>query len=251
MDRETFNLTWNSFETSSRDNLKHLISDNSFVDVTLVTDDDQHIKAHKVILSYSSSVLSKMLTNNPHPHPMIYLAGTRYKHVRTMIDFIYLGQAEVFEDDLDSFMDIANKLKVKGLTKEDANNYKKTNPSSPTRQDFLELTPWKINPIISTPNDSLSELIKEESDIHETNESTIDQIHQGKTSSEKFSCDECAFTAFYKSNVNRHKRARHQGVKYPCNLCDWTTSYSFDLKKHIAKEHAQKSLYNQWINETR
>ena len=147
MDRETYNLTWHNFETSAKESFKQLLSDANFVDVTLVTDDDKHIKAHKVILSASSSVLSQMMSRNPHPHPMIFLIGTKYKNIRKLIDFIYLGQAEVFQDDLDGFMDLANKLKIKGLTQEGEKDLKKISPFSPTREDFLESTALNIDHI--------------------------------------------------------------------------------------------------------
>ena len=244
MDRETYNLTWHSFETSAKECFKQLLSDANFVDVTLVTDDDKHIKAHKVILSASSSVLSQMISKNPHPHPMIFLIGTKYKNIRKLIDFIYLGQAEVFQDDLDSFMDLANQLKIKGLTQEGENGLKKVSPFSPTREDFLESTALNIDPFNSSLDNSSSEMIKEEFDIPESQDNSVDENFQEKNSSGKFSCDQCAFTAFYKSNVNRHKRAQHDGIKYPCNQCEFRTSWSFDLKKHIAKQHTPGSLYS-------
>ena len=35
-----------------------------------------------------------------------------------IIDFLYLGEANVHQDNLDSFLSVANELKLKGLTGE-------------------------------------------------------------------------------------------------------------------------------------
>ena len=44
-------FSWPKFETQTKNVFNNLISDTDFLDVTLVTDDDKQIKAHKVILS--------------------------------------------------------------------------------------------------------------------------------------------------------------------------------------------------------
>ena len=51
MSAEHFNLTWDQFETSVGSSFRELLNDKDFTDVTLVTEDDEQIKAHKVVLS--------------------------------------------------------------------------------------------------------------------------------------------------------------------------------------------------------
>ena len=47
---ESFNLSWSNFESAALQTVQNLFSDTELVDVTLASDDDKQIKAHKVIL---------------------------------------------------------------------------------------------------------------------------------------------------------------------------------------------------------
>merc|ERR1712129_111317 len=116
---EKFNLSWNEFDNCVRNTFKDLLGEADFVDVTLVSDDLQQIKAHKIILSASSSVFKKMLKQNPQQHPIIYLSGISSMEMYSMISFIYLGQTEVEQDNLNLFMEVAAKFDVKGLNQDD------------------------------------------------------------------------------------------------------------------------------------
>ena len=56
-----------------------LLTDNEFTDVTLVSHDDEQIKAHKVILCSASAFFRRIIVNNPHQHPLIYLKNVDMK----------------------------------------------------------------------------------------------------------------------------------------------------------------------------
>ena len=60
-DKENFNVSWHNYPEHLRDMLEDMISDDSFADVTLVTDDKKQLKAHRNILIFSYS----------HSHPEI------------------------------------------------------------------------------------------------------------------------------------------------------------------------------------
>lgn len=38
-----------------------------------------------------------------------------YNHLKSLIDFMYIGETNVAEDDLHSFLQIADSLKIRGL----------------------------------------------------------------------------------------------------------------------------------------
>ena len=44
------------------------------------------------------------------------MRGVKSADLRAIVDFLYQGEANVFQDDLDSFLAIAQELKLKGLT---------------------------------------------------------------------------------------------------------------------------------------
>merc|ERR1712208_259969 len=92
-----------------------LREDNDFVDVTLVCEDGQQVEAHKVILASSSPFFQKLLGRNKHPHPLIYMRGVKSDDLLAIVDFLYCGEANVFQENLDSFLAVAEELQLKGL----------------------------------------------------------------------------------------------------------------------------------------
>merc|ERR1719186_1853655 len=112
---EKVSLSWSEFGSCASNTFIDLLSDQDFTDVTLVCDDDKQIKAHKVILSSCSPLFRRILKNNPHQHPLIYLNGIIFDNLQSVIKFIYLGQTEVEQDDLELFMKAGKELEIKGL----------------------------------------------------------------------------------------------------------------------------------------
>ena len=69
MEHESICLSSNSFQAQHQASLKELFTENIFADVTLVSDDQIQIPAHKFILSAFSPVLKNILLNIPIPTP--------------------------------------------------------------------------------------------------------------------------------------------------------------------------------------
>ena len=108
-------LNWNNFQENIQSAFQNLRDDQDFADVTLACEDGQRIEAHKVILAASSPVLQKLLKHNKHPHPLIYMRGMKSENLFAIIDFLYYGTANVFQENLDSFLSIAEEFELKGL----------------------------------------------------------------------------------------------------------------------------------------
>ena len=117
MSNEKFSLSWKEFESCTIDTFKDLLYNQDFTDVTLVCEDDKQIKAHKAVLSSCSNFFKRILKKNPHQHPLIYLRGIKHCNLQAIIQFIYLGQTEVDQEDLELFMIDAKELEIRGLTK--------------------------------------------------------------------------------------------------------------------------------------
>ena len=108
-------LQWNDFHENVKVAFQNLRSDKHFTDVTLAFEDGQQVEAHKVVLVSSSPFLQNLLEKNKHPHPLIYMKGLKFENVSTILDFLYSGEANVYEENLDSFLAIAEDLQLKGL----------------------------------------------------------------------------------------------------------------------------------------
>ena len=60
-------------------------------------------------------------------NPAIYLRGVRHEDIKNILEFMYLGEVSVAQEDLDSFLSVAQDLCIKGLTQGD-NNQSQPNP---------------------------------------------------------------------------------------------------------------------------
>ena len=109
-------LQWNDFQDNIRSTFENLRENNDFTDVTLACEDGQHVEAHKVICAASSPFFQKLLRRNKHPHPLIYMRGMKSDYLLAIVDFLYLGEANIFQENLDSFLAVAGELQLKGLT---------------------------------------------------------------------------------------------------------------------------------------
>ncbi|XP_059089236.1 broad-complex core protein isoforms 1/2/3/4/5-like isoform X20 [Tigriopus californicus] len=138
---DKFCLRWNDFETNISAAFKELRQDKDFFDVTLTVDDDPNhvLQAHKVILSACSPFFRNVLLRQnaamgvagfSHPHPLVYLRGVSYEDLKHIIDFMYYGEVNVAQDDLQAFLQVAEDLKVKGLTQADSNSSSAPSSSS-------------------------------------------------------------------------------------------------------------------------
>ena len=112
---ETLCLQWNDFQENIKSAFENLKEDKDFKDVTLVCEDGQQVEAHKVILASFSPFFLKLHGRNKHHHPIIYMRGMKFDALLAVMDFLYRGEANVFQEDLDSFLAIAEELQLRGL----------------------------------------------------------------------------------------------------------------------------------------
>ena len=115
---EHFCLRWNDFEANISSAFREIREEKDFFDVTLACEDEQ-VQAHKFILSACSPFFKKILRKNPHQHPLLFLKGVKYREILSILNFMYHGEVNVTQDDLNTFLAVAEELKVKGLTQND------------------------------------------------------------------------------------------------------------------------------------
>ena len=109
-------LKWNDFHENLNSAFGVLRNDKEFSDVTLACEDGTQVEAHKVILASSSPFFMEILKRNKHPHPLIYMRGIKAEALTAIVDFLYFGEANVVQENLDAFLALAEELKLKGLT---------------------------------------------------------------------------------------------------------------------------------------
>lgn len=112
---ESFFLTKNNYEDSTKTIFKTLLKDDEFTDVTLALSDEKQVKGHKAILGASSSFFRKIFKQNAASNLVLYLKGIKAKDMNSIMEFMYLGQTSVNKADLNTFLESAEDLKIEGL----------------------------------------------------------------------------------------------------------------------------------------
>merc|ERR1712129_184660 len=112
-DEEKLCLKWNDFQENAIAAFGTLREDREFADVTLACEGGQQVEAHKVILASSSPFFLSLLMRNEHPHPLIYMRGLKSEDLVAIIDFLYFGEANIYQENLDSFLAVAEELQLK------------------------------------------------------------------------------------------------------------------------------------------
>jgi len=117
---EKFCLRWNDFESNISVAFREIREEKDFFDCTLSCGSRQ-IQAHKLILSACSPFFRSILRQNPHQHPLLYLKGVEFNDLQAVLNFMYHGEVNVAQEELNSFLAVAEDLKVKGLTQGNSN----------------------------------------------------------------------------------------------------------------------------------
>ena len=116
-----FALKWVSYEQNLKSFVGEIKGQDEFTDVTLVTGDGQQMDVHRMILSAFSPVLRAMFSGKKSsPTTLLYLRGVSSKCLGAIVDFMYLGEVNILEEDLTEFLAVAEEFQMKGLTPEEA-----------------------------------------------------------------------------------------------------------------------------------
>ncbi|CAH0725858.1 unnamed protein product, partial [Brenthis ino] len=110
-----FSLRWNNYVTHVTEAFNVLRFENDLVDVTLCCDGGK-IRAHKMLLSACSNYFKQIFKENPCQHPVIIFRNFKYDDLNAIINFMYHGEVNIFQEQLESFLITAEFLEVKGLT---------------------------------------------------------------------------------------------------------------------------------------
>ena len=115
MNSEKFCLRWNDFETNISSALREIRNENELFDITIACE-EEHLQAHKLVLSACSPFFKNILQryNHTNPNPLIYVKGVKFKDMEAVLNFMYHGEVNVVQEDLNSFLQVAEDLRIKG-----------------------------------------------------------------------------------------------------------------------------------------
>ena len=249
------------FETSAANTLRMLWNYQDFKYVTLVTVDNQQIRAHKVIIS-SFSPFFRNILRNPHDNH-IYLKDIRLKELEMVIKFMYQGQCIVEQYQLENFLAAAKYLEViqfigeVNITFEDVID-DKTHQSevassytdldyfklnmSPQRQGDTTLLSDDYNAVLNTnrdidhlkqskPKEMRYDCIQGERTFTQQDNLSVQRLYKGVR------CDQCGKQFSKHSNMIKHRKSKHERVIYNCNQCENKYASNKSLTIHKKSKH--------------
>ena len=267
----SYSLSWPEVESERTKALSSMLTSGEFTDVTIACDDDQ-IKAHKVVLSAASEVFQNIFRRNQHKHPLLYFFGVTKQQMEAVLDFIYSGDTKVPMEELDTFLNIAKSLQIKGLVgshsdQDDSNTLEenKTLDSTTNSFEFPNLDESRImheksealvhedkheeeeanishqKNIISKPSMieySSGVTTLKVDDLKNENNQELDQRVNSllvKSDTGSWSCKECSYAAVKKSHVKEHVEEHITGFSHYCKVCSKTYYKRVNLRMHQNK----------------
>ena len=257
---EKFSLRWNDFQDNTISAFSNLREDKVFTDVTLISEDGQQLEAHKVILTASSPFFMNLLKINKHPNPLVYLKGFKAKDLHSLIDFIYNGVADVYHDNLDKFLALAEELQLKGLTggvdkneeiEENINLNNEQNMKKDLSSSFYKIeidskqdkpASKLISSVIATtsPAAQVSFTGGSAEELKETLWSMISQEGPVLTCTVCGKSKDKAMDREAKKQMVSHVESLHmEGVMYECTKCEKTFRSKAAFNTHTSRVHKQ------------
>ena len=272
-------LNWKNFQNNISTAFRELRSDTDFTDVTLACEDGQILSAHKVILASSSPFFMNILKTYKNPNPLIFMRGVKSEELSSIVDFLYFGEVNIEQENLESFLAVAEDLKILGLTRtadqdQDrqgpgltrtreglANKTEKT-PSIPTikveedienqnnPEEDLEMVINDPNSLLETlttpPPDANLPKMADEDDTR-TKVMSMMEFSEKKVMSNKKPGTTLGRERICKvcgkegtmSTVWNHIEAKHLENSYSCNHCGKISRTRNGLAQHRASQHTK------------
>ena len=242
-------LKWNDFQENAINAFETLKDDREFSDVTLACEDGPNIEAHKAILASSSSIFMNILRRNKHSHPLIYMRGLKSEDLVAMIDFLYTGEANVYQENINSFLALAEELQLKGLT--GTNEIKESgiqelvNPISsgkPKLKSFPKKLLTSLDEDIKPTNPMHTVTFKKTLQNNDELDPAVSSMMQKKYQG-CWSCNICGKTEKNAKHLENHIEAKHiEGVTHPCGQCGKYFRSRNSLSVHLSKYHREQTL---------
>ena len=232
---EKFSLKWNDFQLNASKSFKILRKEKEFFDVTLVSDDEVQISAHKVILSACSSFFKSILKNNPHSHPLLYLGAVNSENLSFIMDYIYQGEVQIYQSNLNSFLEAAQKLKIDGLLSDI--DYEVKSELNDTHYDYYDDNSFVGDQEEFKNQRNTREVanIKIDNGDHEAAKHKAEEMIQKIDGG--FECTACLKTGKSRWDMVRHAETHIEGVSYPCPKCDKSFRSVNSLSNHNSTKH--------------
>jgi len=220
---EKLHLNMDMFNEHLKAIMQNLMLSNDSTDITLVCEDKTKFKAHKFVLNACSPVFQSIIIDLPQNNPVIYLRGVLAQEMKSILQFMYLGQVTINQDKMNDFFNVAKSLEIKKISKD------------------IECD------IASSANDQECNTMIAENEIEKIVNScdfAEDKKHmetkltsRTKSKDNQYLCSECDKPFTSPSGLRRHIKSVHEGQKFSCEACGFKAYQKWHLSTHIQDFH--------------
>ena len=246
---EKFALKWNDYQSNWNSSLSQLRKDTDFADVILISDDKVKFSAHKVLLSSCSNMFRFILKENSNANSLMYLGGVSSINIGLILDYIYNGEVNLFQEQLDSFLESAQKLEIEGLIGQEG-IAEETHHENELYQEKENVIPSAQTKHLAKMNDNKEVITRRQYRIPQNNDAsmidvttfTYEEIEEKTKELHQridgvWTCMVCDYTSTKRDNVRKHVEKHMDGLSYSCDLCDKEFRSNNTLNSHKSMVH--------------
>ena len=221
-DGSLIHMAWDHFQTENSNYIKQLRLGQNFTDVTLVTDDGQ-VKSHKTVLAAGCRFFQQLLGEvlREQSQPCIYLWGVKLKQLNHLLDFLYLGEIVISEENAHAFLELSKQLGLTGLMK-------KPNPGC----ENVNVIKSETKPDINYGDENILAEDKKTKTGHQFSFAIVQEIEQrvqgespngpeqvlkgNQIIARNFPCKDCPYRDRDRNGLRRHMQKKHTEGKFEC-----------------------------------
>ena len=246
MSSEKFNLRWNDFHSNVTQSFGLLRNEEYLQDVTLVTDDHIQISAHKLVLSSCSEYFKSIFKKNKSSNLLLCLEGVSREDLDNCLNYMYNGEVQIFQDDLDKFLNVAQRFQLNGLLGQEKNEVLE-NEILITDEDL------KAEPLDVVGRKNEKEIPSKRKSENRTKSIALNDTFGGiigyqtdtdqyiETKEDGWICTICGRKVeSSRRDMKNHVEIHIEGLSYPCQLCERTFKSKNLYKVHKSKVHRRK-----------
>ncbi|KAK8375802.1 hypothetical protein O3P69_008509 [Scylla paramamosain] len=136
MDGGLLSLKWNNHRSTFLHVLSTVRHKESYCDVTIACD-GKFYPVHKLVLSTCSEYFEQMFERTNCRHPIIVLKDIRKEDLEALLNYMYVGEVNVLQNNLSGLIKAAEGLRIKGLAVPDESPVE-----AEAGQDAKRSVPW-------------------------------------------------------------------------------------------------------------
>ena len=243
---EKFFLKWNDFHSNVSKSFGIFRNEEYLHDVTLVSDDHNKVPAHRLVLSACSAYFRDIFKNNNHAHPLLCLDLISSEDLKNVMDYIYNGEVQIYQENLDKFLAVAQRLKLEGLVG-DNNTMEELDNQYVPKEEFVQSIINEEQFVVET-EETLKSVNKAPKKKQEKYVGTVaiednifinEQIYQylEGCSDGGYKCKLCGKTMAKRDHLLNHIETHMEGVSYNCSICQKSFRSRNSLSKHKSVYH--------------